>query len=126
MEHTYPVVNQVDVRQRGVARSDRAAQRSVEGVHRSITLGTGHDALIFHEHFDSGFRRSNQRVVGDDPVRLEVKETLFPSSRIAEQQLERSIRHLEVIALVFESLPRVEDDPIASESSSRPSSAALK
>ena len=48
-------------------------------------------------------------VLDEDPVRLEGEEVLLPPLGLAQQQLERPVGGLELVALVLEFLDAVDD-----------------
>ncbi len=64
-------------------------------------------------------------MVVDDPERLDLEVVGLPPRRLAQQELERSVGDLEVVAAVLEGLQVSSTLDDASESSSRPSSSAL-
>ena len=91
-----------------VPASDGRAQGAVEGVDRAVPFGGGDDALPIHYDLDGGLGEQRLPLVGDDPVGLEFEVRLAPARRVAEQQLQGAVGHLEVVALVLEPLERVE------------------
>jgi hypothetical protein len=111
IEHAHPVVGQVDGAEHGNRGPMAAAQRGVERVDRAVALGRGHNALGAHVHLDRGLGGHARGaggplrllpVVGDDPEGLDGEEVRRPIRWPAQQQLERAVGHLEVVALVLE------------------------
>ena len=120
VEHPHPVVGQVDAIEGRELGPDGAAQRGVEGVDRAVALGGGDDPLPSDVDLHRGLGRHAEvgalvvavrrsvAVVGDDPEGLDREEVRRPSGGPPQQQLERAVGHLEVVALVLEPLELVE------------------
>ena len=110
VEHADLEVGQMQPGQLRVGRADRLAQRGVEGVDRAVALGGGEHALVADVDLDGRLvvTVAVRPLFGDHPEGLQREERLLPARRGAQQQLERTVGDLEVVAAVLEVLELLE------------------
>ena len=109
VEDPHPVVGEVDVgRAPGSGRRSRcrsAASRALTGPLPSAVATMRSSSMITLTVASVIWPAV---VVGDHPVRLELEEVRLPSRGPAQQQLERAVGNLEVVARVLEPLEGLE------------------
>ena len=90
-------------REMRVALRDRLAQRRVERVHRAVALGRADDALAADVHLDRGLdhRLAVFALLDDHAEALEAEQRLVRRQLVAQQQLERGVGGLVVVAAVL-------------------------
>src|ERR687897_415602 len=86
------------------------AQGTVEGVHRPVTLGGGDDPLALDQELDRrlGGSLTPGPFFGDDPESLQLEEGLSITRSSADEQRERGVGRLVMVALVLPLLYRRE------------------
>ena len=99
-------VDEVDLRQMRMDLDERVAQRPVERVHRTVALGRADVALAVDPDLDRGLGLDAAvgPLLDDRPPRLEPEQRLVVAGLLAQQQLERAVGRLVVIAAVLELL----------------------
>ena len=106
VEDAHLEVDELDVAQVRVALADRVAQRLVERVHRAVALGGAHVALAVHPDLDRGLglHAAVRALLDDRAPRLEPEQRLVLAGLLADQQVERAVGGLELVAAVLELL----------------------
>ena len=118
-------VDQVDVAQMRVDLDQRLAQRAVQRVDRAVALGGAHVALAVDPDLDrrlgldAGRRRRFSTITRQDSS---VNSGSYSPVSLAQQQLERAVGGLVVVAAVLELLDPLDDRAAAASSSSIPAS----
>ena len=97
------VVGQLDVGQVRVELADRVAERPVERVHGPVALGRADVAPTLDPDLDRrlGLDLAVGALLGDHPEALEPEQRLVLARLAAQQQLERGVGGLVVIAAVL-------------------------
>ena len=87
------------------------AQRAVERVDRAVALGGAHVALAVDPDLDRrlGLDLAVGALLDDRAPRLEPEQRLVAAGLLAQQQLERAVGGLELVAVVLELLDALED-----------------
>ena len=103
VEDPHLVVDELDVRQVRVQLGDRLAQRLVERVHRAVALGGADVALAVDPDLDRrlGLDLAVGALLGDHAEALEPEQRLVLARLAAQQQLERGVGGLVVVAAVL-------------------------
>ena len=110
VEDAHLVVGELDVREVRVEVGDRQAERPVERVHRAVPLGGAHVAPPVDPDLDRrlGLDVAVGALLGDDPEALEPEQRRVLAGLAAQQQLERSVGRLVLIAAVLALLDALE------------------
>ena len=106
VEDAHLEVDELDVAQVRVALADRLAQRLVERVHRAVALGRAHVALAVDPDLDRrlGLDAAVLALLDDHAPRLEPEQRLVVARLLADQQVERAVGRLELVAAVLQLL----------------------
>ena len=106
VEDAHLEVDEVDVAQVGVDFADRRAQRGVERVDRAVALRGAHVALAVEPDLDRrlGLHAAVGALLDEYAPGLEPEQRLVLAGLPAQQQLERAVGGLELIAGVLEVL----------------------
>src|SRR5918999_385958 len=99
-------VHELDVAQVGVALADRLTQRLVERVDGAVALGGADIALAVHPDLDRrlGLDPAVGALLHDGAPRLEPEQRLVLARLLADQEVERAVGRLELVARVLELL----------------------
>jgi hypothetical protein len=110
VQDPYFEVDELYVLQVGVALADRRAQRLVERVEGPVAPCVADVALAVHPDPDRGVRLHVAVLVllGDHPPRLELEQRLILARLLADQQVERPVGCLQVVAAVLQLLDPVD------------------
>ncbi len=97
---------ELDVAEVRVALADRRAQRLVERVHRAVALGGAHVALAVDPDLDRGLGLDAAvlALLDDRAPALEPEQRLVLARLLADQQVERAVGGLELVAAALELL----------------------
>ena len=100
--------------------ADRGAQRAVERVDRAVALGGAHVALAVDPDLDRrlGLDLAVGALLDDHAPGLQAEQRLVLAGLLAQQQLERAVGGLEVVAAVLELLDALDHARAAPASSS--------
>ena len=87
------------------------AQRPVERVDGAVALGRAHVALAVDPDLDRGLglHPAVLALLDDRPPRLEPEQRLVLAGLLADQQVERAVGRLELVAAVLEVLDPIDD-----------------
>ncbi len=103
VEDAHLVVGELDVGEVRVEVADRQAERLVERVHRAVPLGRAHVAVPLDPDLDRRLRLDVAvgALLGDDPEALEPEERRVLPRLAAQEQLERGVGRLVLVAAVL-------------------------
>ena len=111
VENPHPVVGETQLIHPRVGVPEGCPKRLVEGIDRTVAVAGG-DLALRPDHDIHG-RLGHHRLVGppldEGAERLDREEGLHPAQLPPHQQLERTVRCLELITHVFELLDSLED-----------------
>ena len=112
VEDAHLVVHELDVAQMRVLLRDGLAQRRVEGVDRAVALGGADDALAADVDLDGRLHvgLAALALLDDHAEALEGEQRLVRRQLVAQQQVERGVGRLVVVAAVLALLEPLEHD----------------
>ena len=103
VEDPHLVVGQLDLGEVRMQLGDRVAQRAVERVDRAVALGGAQVALAVDPDLDRrlGLDPAVRALLGDDAEALEPEQRLVVAGLAAQQELERGVGRLVLVAAVL-------------------------